>query len=49
MDERGRLAKRIEDACGKAGVDIQGLGLERLLSDEISGSNNSKEIEISYR
>ena len=49
MDERGKLAKRIEDACRKSGVDIQGLGLERLLSDEISGSNNSKEIEISYR
>ena len=50
MDEREGLAKRIEDACGKVGVNIQGLGLETLIESSKSVTDKiPKEIEISYR
>ena len=50
MDEREGLAKRIEDACGKVGVNIQGLGLGTLIESSKSVTDKiPKEIEISYR
>ena len=50
MDKKEGLAKRIEDACGKVGVNIQGLGLENLIESSKSVAEKiPNEIEISYR
>ena len=50
MDKREGLAKRIEDAGGKVGVNIQGLGLENLIESSKSVAEKiPNEIEISYR
>ena len=50
MDKREGLTKRIEEACGKVGVNIQGLGLENLIESSKSVAEKiPKQIEISYR
>ena len=50
MDKREGLTKRIEEACGNVGVNLQGLGLENLIESSKSVAEKiPKEIEISYR